>query len=119
MKLSDLNLFHDWVLTALTYSDDLILSLEKLDDKEKHHLATITFSGATSLEFTDYQQPVVFEKSDFDIISKLASDRWIQRISQTESQCEIELIGGNDHTDSHVAVIRFEFDSIEEFVDNK
>lgn len=77
----DLNLFHDWVLTALTYPDDLVLCLEKLDDKEKHHLATITFSGAKSLAFTDYQQPPVVKKSGFGLMSKLACDRRIQRVS--------------------------------------
>lgn len=119
MKQDVLNYFHDWVSTRLSFSKDLILGLEIMTEEEKVHSATITFGEFRDLEFKDYQQTPLIETENLETIKKLSIDRWIQRSKEISGGIEIEFVGGNDFTDSHVGTLSFNYNSISVTINNE
>lgn len=119
MKPDILNYFHDWVSARLSFSEDIVLRLEVMTEDEEVHSATITFVGFRTLEFKDYQQPIKTETEDLETVIKLANDRWLQRATEIKDGIEIEFIGGNDFTESHVGTLSFKYNFMKVSIDNE
>ena len=117
MNASVANAFHDWISIGFSFDCDFIVSLEIADKNNTSYIAKLTFKDFQNLEFIywtfDKSLTERIERSNTEFMRKSSIDRWLQNSGVVNGFTEIQLIGENDFSDSHVVVFRFQYSYLE------
>lgn len=114
------NHFHDWVSSKFSFNNDFVVVLELLDKNDKTHIATLTFADYKDLSFTYWTHKKEklglvkhTELHNTHLMENTAVNRWLQDVENKSGLTEIQFIGGNNFSESHVVVFAFKHGGLE------